>query len=202
MDQQPLLEVRSGNAAELADWMTILHDLDFVIETTKRLYAILGTDDEDGVLIRSLWDSALVAYARCFTSGTRKTKLDQSLFQHLQGEPIETHDYYIKTRNRHIAHPVNAFEEVKVGVILSDKGKVLGIGHLYSRRICDEKEGVKQLGQLTQVAKNYVQDKIRDLEQIVLKEIKKLDENCLKQLKVLRISPQGGAQAASKPKGQ
>ncbi len=200
MEPKPLLEFQSEEAAELADWWTILYDLNFVIESTGRLYAILGTSDEDEVLSRSLWDSALVAYIRCFTSGKRKTRLDPSLFQHLPGEPIETHQYYKDTRDKHIAHPVNAFEEVKIGVILSEKNEVLGVGHLYARRLCDEKEGVNQLGLMAQVAKKYVQEKISDLEQVVLERSKKVGKNCLKQLKVLRITPQAGVHIARKPK--
>ena len=200
VEPKPLLEFQSEEAAELADWWIILYDLDFVIESTQRLYAVLGTNDEDGVLCRSLWDSALVAYARCFTSGKRKTRLDPSLFKHLSGEPIETHQYYKDTRDKHIAHPVNAFEEVKVGVILSDNDEVLSVGHFYARRLCDEKEGVKQLGLLSQVAKKYAIEKIRYLEQIVLGQSKELDKVSLKKLKTLRITPQGGAHAAEKPK--
>lgn len=200
MEPKQLLEFQSEKAAELADWLTILYDLDFVIESTRRLHAILGISPDDAVLCRSLWDSALVAYVRCFTGGKRKIRLDPSLFEHLPGEPIETHQCYKDTRDKHIAHPVNAFEEVTVGVILSDNDDVLGVGHLYARRLCDEKEGVKQLDRMAQIAKKYAQEKIRDLEQVVLAQLKKLDKDSLKKLKALRITPQGGAQAARKPK--
>src|ERR1700735_1044364 len=56
------------SARILADQASIIQDLQFVMDCSKRLLAELATpeEDRDGVVPLALWSSALVAYGRCF----------------------------------------------------------------------------------------------------------------------------------------
>jgi len=164
----------------------------------------LEKDNNDSVLIRSLWSSALVAYIRCFKSAKRKIKLSQEIFKNLPGDFIGTHQYYKDTRDKHIAHPVNIFEEIKIGVFPSDsfpeKPAIMGVGHLSSYIITDDKKGVRQLGQLASVAMKYVKNEIEKAQLIVIEKTNKLKEDDLKKLMILTINPKGGGNVAQQPR--
>ena len=129
MEPLPLLEILSDDAAILADWWAVAHDLDHVIAATKMLYEALQAGQDDGPAVRALWTSALVAYIRCFGSGKR-IRLDPVIFFSLPGQPLETHQWYKDTRDKHIAHAVNGFEEVRVGVAFDASNNPVAVGHL------------------------------------------------------------------------
>jgi hypothetical protein len=57
-----------------------------------------------------------------------RARLEPSIYAHLAGDPLGTHEYYKDTRDKHIAHPVNAFEEVRVGVAMGNQANLLESG--------------------------------------------------------------------------
>ena len=197
-EPKPLLELLDDDAALLAGWYAVAYDLQHVISATKSLVAMLQQPDPDETLMRSLWASALVSYVRCFGSG-RRARLKSSIYAHLPGDPIGAHNYYKDTRDKHIAHPVNAFEEVRVGVATGESGEPIGMGHLASFRVCDSAEGVTQLGALASVAMQHVGKIIKPLEEAILEQAKASPEQ-LASMKPLRIQPQGGGDAARTPR--
>ena len=198
-EPKPLLELLDDDAMLLAGWYAVAYDLEHVMSATKSLVALLQQPESEGILVRSLWTSALISYVRCFGSG-RRARLKPSIYIHLPGDPIGTHHYYKDTRDKHIAHPVNVFEEVRVGVITAASGEAIGIGHLASFRVCDSVEGVNQLGALAMVAMQHVRSVIKPLEQAILARIDASPEQ-LTSLTPLRIQPQGGSEAARTPRG-
>ncbi len=195
---KPLLELLDDDAALLASWYAVAYDLQHVICATKSLVTLLQQPEPDKTLVRSLWASALVSYVRCFGSG-RRTRLETSIYIHLLGDPIGTHQYYKDTRDKHIAHPVNAFEDVRVGIAIGESGEDIGVGYLVSFRICDSAEGVSQLGTLSSVAMQHVLSIIKPLEKAILDRAKASPDQ-LTSLKQLCIQPQGGSDAARTPR--
>ena len=102
-------------AIELASWGGIRLDLQYVCDACDRL---LNTDEEDEVLRRALFVAALVAYARCFkgNEGVR-LGLDEIELEGMgEDNVLDLHRWFIDVRNKHIAHSVNPFEQVDVGV--------------------------------------------------------------------------------------
>jgi hypothetical protein len=200
MGGKPLLLIENEEALILADWLSIQNDLSSVIMASKRLCTLLDKEEKDLIIIQSLWTSALIRYARCFTSGKRKPRLIPEIYKDLEGDPIGTHQYYIDTRNKHIAHPVNVFEEVKIGILPSDtfpeKPAYIGIGHLLAFRVADAKEGVAQLGMLATVAYNYAKNEAGRAKESLERKIDSLSKEELRKLRPLRIQPQGGGNAA------
>lgn len=193
----PLLELQDGEATIIAEWYSVAYDLQHVISASKLLVNMLQQSERDSTIVRSLWSSALISYVRCFASG-RRAKLDKKIYVDLLGDPIGTHQYYKDTRDKHIAHPVNAFEEVGVGLLLDEAGNVC-IGHLATFRICDDAEGVAQLSRLATFALQYVMSVIEPLENQALARFVK-DPTLIASLRPLRIQPQGGAEAARAPR--
>ena len=197
-EAKPLLELPDADAKLLAEWYGVAYDLQHVISAVKVIGALLEQPGADSTVVRSLWSSALVSYVRCFGSG-RRARLKPSIYTHLSGDPIGTHQYYKDTRDKHIAHPVNAFEEVRVGIATGESGEPIGIGHLAAFRVCDAAEGVAQLGALASVAMQHVTKCIQPLEDAILTRVKG-NIDMLAALKPLRIQPQGGGEAASTPR--
>ena len=163
MDPQPLREITNDAAAELAEWWAIAYDLDHVISATTKLLSLFDDHSKDLTLIRALWTSALIAYIRCFTPG-RRARLDPEIYKQLQGQPLETHQWYKDTRDKHIAHPVSRFEETKIGLFIDESGMVAGLGHLYVFRASDDRPGVRQFGVLATVARKHVTGVIQAIE--------------------------------------
>src|SRR2546423_15265564 len=175
--QLPIAELKSTKAKDLADRAAIFQDLTFCVACCDRAIENLRAASQDTVLIRALWTAALVAYARCFTSGVRYG-LTSDLFDHFEGEPRETHEYYLDLRNKHIAHSVNPFEQIVIGAVLSApdaeiKG-VEGIATLTGTNISESTESIEQLRTLATTALKYIARTGKELSAEVLEEAKTL----------------------------
>lgn len=146
--QMPMSELRTPEAEHLGDLSLIVLDLRSTIDICRRLIEELQKGEQDGVLIEALWTAALVKYTRCFATGKR-LGLDEKIFEHFEGDPLGTHGYFIDMRNKHVAHSVNLFEEVRVGVVLSapsaEARKVEGVAVLTRKLISAEVDGVRNL---------------------------------------------------------
>lgn len=201
MEMHQLREITDSTASELAEWWAIAHDLDHVIAAISKLLSMFDKAEEDPTLQRALWTSALVAYIRCFKTG-RRTTLDPEIYKALEGQPIEAHQYYKDTRDKHIAHPVNSFEETKIGALTDTSGKVIGIGHAHGFRISDDRQGVWQLGNLATVARKHVSETIEHLQTKLLQNLQRRSTDDIASLPALRMQPQGGASAVRSKRKQ
>lgn len=162
MSDQPnsflIAEVNYPEAKELADLTSIIQDLDLCMKTCDRLIESLDSEKEDLVLQANLWTSALIGYARCFATGKR-FGISEKFLSKLNGDPIGAHKFYMDMRDKHIAHSVNPFEQVKIGLLLSDpkiEKKVIGIVNLSQRHITAKKDGVDTLRRLCGVIRNQL----------------------------------------------
>ncbi len=205
-EQNHIVKIEFEEARQLADAASICQDLSFVLDTLKRLRATLAEEAPDSLLVQSYWTAALVAYVRCFSSGKRGG-LSESVFDGIQGPKypaIEVHNYYRGLRDKHIAHSVNPFEQVKVGAILSPPSapdrKVEGVGVLSGRHICVDLKGVDALYALARVAHKKTREKCKRLERTALDIAAKLDLKELYLRETLRITVPAPEQAGQ-PRG-
>jgi len=170
-EEIPIATVSFEEAQRLADLGAILQDLKFTMATCLRLEKFLKEGSDDSLLIESLWTSALIRYARCFATGKR-FGLDEKVFDGLEGEPIKTHKFYIDLRSKHIAHSVNPFEQMEVGLILASKTQkkkeIIGVATLSMRQISSNEDGVHQLGLLAKVLADKVAEYGKEYERKVL----------------------------------
>lgn len=167
----PIVKVDFEEAKTLADLGALTQDLGAVMQTCTRLMDLLREDSNDHILLEALWTSALVRYARCFSSGKRYG-LDDSVFNGLNGDPIGTHRLYMNIRNMHIAHSVNPLEQMEVGLVLEpierQEKKIIGVATLSMRQITADVEVVRQLGMLAKVILGKVCELGKQYEQKVL----------------------------------
>ena len=152
--ENPIAKVDFDEAKILADLGAIVRDLGSIMEICSRLKKMLKEESQDSLLIESLWTTALIKYARCFKSGKR-FGLDETILDGLEGEPRKVHKFYLDMRDKHIAHSVNPFEQMQVGLVLSpknsDERKVVGVITLSMRHTMTDIEGIHRLGLLSKV---------------------------------------------------
>ncbi|MER6663197.1 hypothetical protein ABT256_01505 [Amycolatopsis japonica] len=104
---------------------------------------------DSGIVIRGLWAAALVAYKRCFSDGKRSFLSDTDVESlPLQGEVVEWHRFLKQMRDKHIAHSVNPFEEVRVLLFPQQAAEGVGVGHVLVKYMSSDEGGVRQLGDL------------------------------------------------------
>ena len=96
-------------------------DLDFAIGVLERIQTnrpardLIGEDrDSERDDFRARWNAALVAYARVFAHGMR-ARLDPTIFD---PDARTLHQYFMRLRNRHVAHSVSDYERIGVLVAL------------------------------------------------------------------------------------
>jgi len=194
MVENPIAEVDYEEARQLADLGGIVQDLGYTMKTCSRLKKLLEDKSEDNLLIESMWTSALIRYARCFAEGKR-FGLSESIFDGLVGEPHKVHRMYIDLRSKHIAHSVNPFEQVKVGLELSpeseSKRRVVGVATMYMRHIVSDVKGVHQLGMLSKVVLKKVVEIAKEYEKKTLEKGRKIPIEDLYKLPRLRMVAPG-----------
>jgi hypothetical protein len=146
----PLREWKTDAARQFADIISLHDDLTFVVQACERLVAMADDDDRDIVIARALWNAALVTYSRCWDTGVR-VGLRTDLLNNFEGDPIGFHKHLIRMRDKHVAHAVNPFEDVVVGLAISPPGElstasVGAVGFLVQKLIGWPAKSVTQFG--------------------------------------------------------
>ena len=197
-----IAKVDYEEAKKLADLGAIVQDLGFTMKTCSRLKKLLEENSPDSLLIENMWTAALIRYARCFATGKR-FELSESIFDGLMGEPHKAHKMYIDLRDKHIAHSVNPFEQMAVGLVLSPESsserKIIGVETWSMRQICLSVEGVHQLGLLSKVLLEKVIQIAKEYEKKTLEKGKSIPIDDLYKLPRLRmVAP--GSELTDKPR--
>ncbi len=202
MDKSAVLRFESDEAKKLAELVSIRQDLTFVMEATKHLSKLMRENSEDHIQIRCLWSAALVAYIRCFTSGTR-FGLNKDIFSTTDGGET-THQYFKDIRDKHIAHSVNPFEEVQVGLVLSEHSEedFSGVVKLSAFRLTDDIHNILELACLAEYARQVIERQGKELEAKVLEQGNSLSKTEIRNLLPIRIQPQGGTDTAGKSRSK
>jgi hypothetical protein len=191
------------SAQILADQAAVIQDLQFVMECCKRLLTELARPegDRDAVVPLALWSSALVSYARCFTTGQRfglTTEDVKSL--PLQGEVMKYHKWVIEERSKHTRHSANPFEVAKVGAALSAPEaaarRVEGIAVLSMSHVLVDDTGVRQLGGLASELAKQTAEKAKAQQDVVLADAQALNIDALYKLPQLHTQPPSEDDAA------
>jgi hypothetical protein len=130
----------------------------------------LHDDSKDEMLSTSLWIAALITYARCFSTGKR-FGLSEKLFESMEGG-VECHRLYIDLRNKHVAHSVNPFEQVVVGLVLSPPSsrdrKVEGVSILSQRLLHLDSEGIQNLRRLALIVMKEIEKQGKEYQEKTL----------------------------------
>jgi len=188
-DSQPVLKLESSIAKELEGYVSIGSDLHYVMRVTHNAVQFLESGQQDDFTLPTYFSAALVAYARPFKDGVRGTKKlnlnAREMYQNFKGAE-KLHEYLIAQRDKLVAHSVNPFESVSVGLIVNKHGEPAGTGYLSSRLISFTIEDYKQFNQLAKVALVFVNARISELEKQLMQEARGLSKDKLNKLKPIR----------------
>jgi hypothetical protein len=196
--EKPMLTVALdvASAHVLADQAAIIQDLQFVMDSCKRLLTELAKpeEDRDPLLPLAIWSSAVVTYARCFGNGKRYGLTTEDVQKlPLHGAVMKFHKWIIEERNKLTTHSANPFEVAKVGAALSPpeekKRRVEGIMIFATSHIVIDDVGVRQLGGLASELAKQTAEKAQEQQDIALKDAQQLDIETLYKLPPLRTSP-------------
>jgi hypothetical protein len=184
------------SAQILADQISTIQDLQFVMECCKRLLTELAKSEEerDQVVPQALWSAALVAYDRCFSKGKRFGLVTEDVRSlPLQGQVMKFHNWVIGERNKLATHPASPFDLATVAAALSPPDqpgrRVEGITVLSASRILVDGTGVRQLGALASELAKQAAEKAQKQQDAVLADAQKLDVDGLYKLPPLRTEP-------------
>jgi hypothetical protein len=197
------VDIDVPSAQVLADQAAIIGDLQFVMESCRRLLSELATPEaeRDAVVPVALWSSALVAYTRCFSSGKRFGLTVQDIEDlPLKGEVLKFHKWVVEERNRHTRHWPNPFDAARVGVALAPppaQQRIEGIAVLSARHVLVDETGVRQLGGLASELAKQTADRARAQQDVVLADAQKIDLDKLYLMPPLPGGPGGPADASA-----
>ncbi|WP_206518040.1 hypothetical protein [Rhodococcus sp. X156] len=205
---QLLRRLDSEGAAILAGYTATFDDLRMVLQCCERLVVALGgaegseeqTDQQaadaeraaDRVLVESLWTTALLSYARCFSPsalGTRLTEHDLAKTE-LEGELLEWHRALIELAE-HYSSPVdNPRERFFVAISENEDGLAGGLALTSLQQPLVDLMTVRQTGAIVFALTELVNDRIGAQQDVVLAELGELSADELDQLETLEVSPE------------
>lgn len=153
--------MKNGNELRGADRLIglagIKEDLNVVNDTCLAALELLGgepesvqaLDDRGRVWLQSYYTTAVITYARCFAGGVRTRLSDEHVRRsagHQADAAVEVHKLMLSTRDKHLAHPVSAYEDGNVGIIVRPDGTVWGLDiALYRQTVAPQAFGQLQL---------------------------------------------------------
>jgi hypothetical protein len=188
------------SARMLADQISTIQDLQFVMECCKRLLTeLVKPDDErEPVVPQALWSAALMAYDRCFTKGKRfGLTADDVRGLPLEGQVLKFHAWIVDERNQLARHPADPYDVARVGAVLSgpsggqDERRVEGITVLSASHILVDGAGVRQLGALASELAKQTAEKAQKQESAVLADAQKISLDKLYALPPLPVGAPG-----------
>ena len=194
----PTVALDVPSAHVLADQASIIQDLQFVMDSCKRLLTELAKpeEDRDPLIPLALWSSAVMAYGRCFSKGKRFGLATEDVRNlPLHGAVMKFHKWIIEERDKLTAHAPNPSEAAKVGAALSPPEqkdrRVEGIVIFASSHVVINDVGVRQLGGLASELAKQTAEKAQEQQDVVLKDAQQLNLDGLYRLPPIGTWPPG-----------
>jgi hypothetical protein len=176
-------QLRGKDALALAGLAAIFDDLQFVLGCCERLLGELARgEQQDSVVLESLWVAALNSYARCFRTRERGPSLSVTDLSEtgLKGDVVQWHQLLGRLRNFLIDASANPREEFSVGVSRSASsadgaaGEVEGIVITSITRPQVDETTIRQTGRLALELSTLVDKRMKDQQEAVFKAAREL----------------------------
>ena len=192
----PTVALDVPSAHVLADQASIVSELQFVMDCSKRLLTELARPEEerDQLMPLALWSSAVMAYGRCFGKGKRFGLTAEDVKNlPLHGAVMNFHTWVLEERDKLAAHAPNPSAAAKVGAALTppeqEDRRVEGIVIFASSHEVVNDVGVRQLGGLASELAKQTAEKAQEQQDVVLKDAQQLDLDGLYRLPQLGTWP-------------
>jgi hypothetical protein len=180
-------------AQDLAGLAAIFDDLQTVLRCCERLVAELGSDEDsaDELALEAFWTTAVLSYARCFSSAAKRTRLtsDDVKATDLPGDVLGWHHMLQQLREHYVDSAVNTRETLSVGVSQDPDGHPNGIAVTSAPRARVDDLTVRQTGALAFELSRIVDRRIADLQDVVFGAARSMTAEQLDRLALLEVAP-------------
>jgi hypothetical protein len=180
-------------AEALADLASIFNELQTVLRCCERLVRELAGRPDD-VVVEGVWTTALISYARCFTTGSRGMGLteDDVRSTSLPGEVLAWHKVLRQLR-KHYADPAkNPRERFGVGAATDAGGQVNGIAITSIPQPPLDEVTIRQTGALAYQLSILVDQRITEHQERVRTAANAMSPDELRRLDLIEVSTSDG----------
>lgn len=148
------VDLTLSDAQAFADYSAISNDLDLAMKWAQQLLKDIESTPPELTTRAVLEIAILIKYFRAFGGGLRRS-LGKVELQAFTATQLAAHEYLKECRDKHIAHPINAFEEAYARVVFAD-GKIVGVGFAGAAKLI-RKGDLRNIIELSQVLIGIVQ---------------------------------------------
>lgn len=185
-------------ARHLADLAAIFDDLRTVLGCCERLVTELAKapEQQEPVIVEGVWTTAVLAYARCFSTerkGTRLTDEDVTRTR-LADDLLESHKALLRLRTHYVDPAVNPREQFTVGAAQDSQGNTSGIAITSTALPALDDLTVRQMGALAYELGQLVDERITSQQETVRTAAAELSRSQLERLPLVRISESDAAE--------
>lgn len=183
-------------ALALADLAAIFEDLQTVLRCCERLVSELdpglvpGQDEPDDLALEAFWATAVLSYARCFSTGARGKGLtpDDVTATGLVGDVLGWHQVLWQLAGHYADPVVNPREKFSVGVSQDSDGKASGIAITSARQPPVDDLTVRQTGAIAFELSRIVDARIAEHQQTVFAGLGSMTKAQLEGLPLIEVS--------------
>jgi hypothetical protein len=179
-------------AAALAKLVEVFEDLQAVLRCCERLVSELAVEgDPDEVVVESVWTTALLSYARCFSPTETDVALteDDVRTTHTAGdEVVKWHRLLLQLRDHYADASVNPRERFSVGVTQGPDGTASGVAITSARQPLVDDLTVRQTGAIGYALSAIVNARIESRQQQVFEELKNSSRADLDRLELVEVA--------------
>jgi hypothetical protein len=199
--------VESPASTELADLCAAFEDLQTVLRCCELLVASLAVGaggpagrGSDPVTTEALWTTALLSYARCFSTGAGKDdgeddgraaaalNEDDVAATQAGAEALEWHRVFLRLRDHYGNRSVNPRERFAVGVAQDTDGAAAGVAITSIRQPLVDDVTVRQMGAVAYALSTVVDARIGSGQERVFEDLKEVPPAELDQLTTLDVA--------------
>ena len=181
--------LESDSSAALADLVGVFDDLQMVLRCCEWLVAELAGEEADGLLVESVWTTALLCYTRCFADGAvRLTEEDLDLAMP-EGEPLAWHQVLGQLREHQADLAANPRERFSVGVTQDPGGAASGVAITSARQPLPDDVTVRQTGALVYALAGLVNRRIEERQAQLFEELRAMPAADLESLEEVELGP-------------
>lgn len=190
MAPKALRRLDSPGAKALAELVATFEELQTVLRGCERLVTALAADGEpDDVLVEAVWTTALLSYARCFSTGDADTALteDDITESKVHGDALEWHRLLLQLRDHYADPVVNPRERYSVGVAQDPTGAPSGVAITSGRQPLVDDLTVRQTGAIAYALSALVDERITAQQEKVFTEIRDTPKSILEKMSQIEV---------------
>ena len=186
--------LETSSATSLGHLGEMFEDLQMVLRCCEKLVTALAQDPRDEVVVESVWTTALLSYARCFSPSTPGDALGEDDLRAAQSgdEVVEWHQVLLRLREHYVDATANPRERFSVGVAQDEEGAASGLAITSARQPLVDEVTVHQTGAIAYALSGLLDARITERQRTVFDEVQATPQEELDKLVRLEVADPPG----------